>query len=181
MANGLENTTATQTQPAPAAEPFPPFDTTNFASLLIWLVLTFGALYLLMSRIALPRVAGILETRHNKINADVLAAHAKRKEANQASADYQKTLADARTNAQNLAQETHAKLAAEAEAKRQTLEGELAAKLAAAEKQIEETKTKAMANVGQIAQEATVAILEHITGKPADPAAVADAIAKLKV
>lgn len=90
MANGLENTTATQTQPAPAGEPFPPFDTTNFASLLIWLVLTFGALYLLMSRIALPRVAGILETRHNKINADVLAAHAKRKEADQASADYQK-------------------------------------------------------------------------------------------
>ena len=92
-----------------------------------------------------------------------------------------RTLADARANAQNLAQETHAKLAAEAEIKRHALESELSAKLAIAEKQIEETKTKAMANVGQIAQEATVAILEHITGKPADPAAVADAIAKLKV
>ena len=181
MANGLEHTTATQAQSAPAEKPFPPFDSANFTSLLVWLVLTFGALYLLMSRIALPRVANILEARHNKINADVLAAHAKRKEADQAAAAYQKTLADARTNAQNLAQETHAKLAAEADAKRHALESELAAKLAVAEKQIEETKTKAMANVGQIAQEATTAILEHITGKPADPAAVADAIAKLKV
>ncbi len=179
MANGLHETTATQAQPA--AAPFPPFDTSNFASLLVWLVLTFGALYLLMSRIALPRVASILEARHEKISSDVLAAHAKREEANQASADYEKTLTDARAKAQNLAQQTYANLAAEAEAKRHALEGELAAKLAVAEKQIEETKVKAMANVGQIAQEATTAILEHITGKPADPAAVADAIAKLKV
>jgi F-type H+-transporting ATPase subunit b len=159
-----EQTTATQAQPAPAKETFPPFDSTHFGSLLIWLALTFG----------------ILEARHNKINADVLAAHAKRKEADQASADYQKTLADARTNAQTLAQETHARLAAEADAKRHALEADLNARLAAAEKQIEATKAKAMSNVDQIAQDTAAAILEHITGKPADPAAVADAIAKLK-
>jgi F-type H+-transporting ATPase subunit b len=175
-----EQTTATQAQPAPAKETFPPFDSTHFGSLLIWLALTFGLLYWLMSRVALPRVAGILEARHNKINADVLAAHAKRKEADQASADYQKTLADARTNAQTLAQETHARLAAEADAKRHALEADLNARLAAAEKQIEATKAKAMSNVDQIAQDTAAAILEHITGKPADPAAVADAIAKLK-
>jgi F-type H+-transporting ATPase subunit b len=180
MAEGTAPTTASQAQPAPAKQQFPPFDSTNFTSLLIWLVLTFGLLYWLMSRIALPRVASILEARHHKINTDVLAAHAKRKEADQAAAGYQKTLNDARANAQSLAQETQTRLAAEAEAKRHTLETELAAKLTAAEKQIEDTKAKAMANVDQIAQETAAAIIEHITGKPADTAAVAGAIAKLK-
>jgi F-type H+-transporting ATPase subunit b len=179
MANGLEHTTATQAQPA-AEKPFPPFDTANFVSLLIWLAITFGLLYWLMSRIALPRVAGILEARHAKINSDILAANGKRKEADQAAADYQKTLADARANAQALAQETHARLAAEADAKRHTLETDLNGKLAAAEAQIGQTKAKAMANVDQIAQNTAAAILEHITGKPADSAAIAAAIAKIK-
>jgi F-type H+-transporting ATPase subunit b len=180
MASGLEHTTATQAQPAPAEKPFPPFNSANFPSLFIWFVLSFGLLYLLMSRIALPRVAGILEARQHKISADILDAHNKRKEADQAAADYQKTLTDARTNAQTLAQETHGRLAAEAEAKRQALEAELAARLASAEKQIEETKAKAMANVDQIAQDTAVAMIEHITGRPADASAIASAIAKLK-
>jgi F-type H+-transporting ATPase subunit b len=180
MADGLEHTTATQAHPAPAEKPFPPFNSANFPSLFIWFALSFGLLYLMMSRVALPRVAGIFEARHHKMNADILAAHAKRKEADQAAADYQKTLTDARTNAQALAQETHNRLAADADAKRHALEAELSARLTAAEKQIEETKAKAMASVGQIAQETATAIVEHITGKAADPTAIADAIAKLK-
>jgi F-type H+-transporting ATPase subunit b len=53
---------------------FPPFDTSNFAPQLVWLVLIFGVLYLLMSRLALPRVATILSTRETTIGADLDAA-----------------------------------------------------------------------------------------------------------
>ena len=42
---------------------FPPFDAHTFASQLFWLALAFIALYLLMSRIALPRIGSILEAR----------------------------------------------------------------------------------------------------------------------
>jgi len=172
-----EQTTATQA-PAPAEELFPPFDSANFASLLIWLALTFGLLYWLMSKLALPRVKGILDARAGKINGDLGVAGAKRKEADQAAADHQKTLADARTKAQALAQETYARLADEAEAKRHALEADLASKLSAAEAQIEATKAKAMGNVEQIAKETASAIVEHLTGKPADPESIAAAIAK---
>lgn len=173
-----EQTTATQAPSAPAKETFPPFDSTNFSSLLIWLALTFGLLYWLMSRVALPRVEGILHARAGAINSDLGVAGAKRKEADQAAADYQKTLADARANAQALAQETYARLAAETDAKRHALEADLAGKLSAAEAQIEATKAKAMGNVEQIAKETASAIVEHLTGKPADPKAVAAALAK---
>ena len=181
MATSPEHGQMTGTQVAAAGESsFPPFDPANFGPLLVWLVLSFGALYLLMSKLALPRVESILRDRRTKIEGDLEAAFARRAAADQASADYQKTLADAKTRAQALAQETHAKLAAEAENKRHALETELTAKLAASELQIETMKAKAMANVAQIAQETASAIVEHLTGKPADAKAVAAALATMK-
>src|SRR5260370_39056584 len=42
----------------------PPFNAHTFAFQLLWLALIFLALYLLMSRVALPRVGSILEARH---------------------------------------------------------------------------------------------------------------------
>jgi F-type H+-transporting ATPase subunit b len=177
-----EYATSTQqpTGAPPGEKPFPPFDTANFVSLLIWLVLCFGGLYLLMSKFALPRVEGILRDRSSKINGDLRDAFAKRGEADKASAEYQKTLAEARASAQALARQTYARLAAETETKRKAHEADLAAKLAAAEAQIETTKAKAMANVEQIARETAAAIVEHITGKAADTKAIAAAIAKSK-
>jgi F-type H+-transporting ATPase subunit b len=182
MATDTDLRTSTQvpSNAQPGEKPFPPFDMANFSSMFIWLVISFGLLYLLMSRVALPRVESILHARRSKINGDIGEASRKRAEADQAAAEYQKTLTNARGNAQSLAQETYARLAAEAEAKRHALEAELAAKLAASEAQIEATKAKAMSNVGQIAQEAAAAIVEHITGNPADAKAIAAAIAKFR-
>jgi F-type H+-transporting ATPase subunit b len=175
MASSSEHTTMTEVPRDAGEKPFPPFDFEKAPSLLIWLALTFGLLYLLMWKVALPRVEGIFKARMGRINGDLGIAFAKREEAGRASADYQKTLTDARANAQAIAQQTHAHLAAETDAKRHTLEAELAGKLAAAEAQIEEMKAKAMRNVDQIAHETAASIVEHITGKPADPAAIAAA------
>lgn len=159
---------------------FPPFDSEHFSSQLIWLALIFGALYLLMSRVALPRVAGILRDRGDRISNDLAAAKAAQAQAEAAGADLEKTLADAKGKAQAMGQEAHAALAAETEARRKTLEGELNAKLAAAETQIADTKAKAMANVETIAKDTAAAIVEHITGKPADPQKIAAALANAK-
>ena len=57
---------------------FPPFDPATFPSTLLWLAICFGALYVLMSRVALPRVGGILENRKTLIDADLAAADADR-------------------------------------------------------------------------------------------------------
>jgi F-type H+-transporting ATPase subunit b len=159
---------------------FPPFESSNFAPLLIWLALSFGLLYLLMSKIGLPRVESILQTRAAKITKDLTDAHAFRGQSEAAAAAHDKTIADARTKAQTLAQDTQARLNAETDAKRHVLETDLNAKLAGAEAKILETKTKAMANVEAIATEAAAAIVQHITGKPANPKAIAAAVAEIK-
>src|SRR2546423_14268186 len=69
----------TATQHIPASEHgggFPPFQKETFASQLVWLALIFVALYLLMSRIALPRIGSILEARRGGIEGGL--AHAAR-------------------------------------------------------------------------------------------------------
>ncbi|WP_245257475.1 hypothetical protein [Methylocapsa acidiphila] len=159
---------------------FPPFESANFAPVLIWLALSFGLLYLLMAKLALPRVENILHARAAKLTKDISEANAFRKRSEEAAAAHEKTIADARAKAQALAQETHVKLNAEADAKRHALETDLNAKLAAAEGKIAETKSKAMANVEGIAGEAASAIVERLTGQPADRKAIDAALTTLK-
>jgi F-type H+-transporting ATPase subunit b len=159
---------------------FPPFDPANFSPELVWLALTFGLLYLLMSKIALPRVENILRTRKDKIASDIAGANAFHARSEEAAAAHEKIAAEARAKALTLAQAAHAKLNAETEAKRGALEAELNNKLAASEAQIRTMKAKAMSNAGLIANDAAAAIVERITGRPADPTAIAKAIAALE-
>jgi F-type H+-transporting ATPase subunit b len=143
---------------------FPPFDATTFASQLLWLVLSFGLLYLLMSRVALPRIGRILEERHDRIADDLEEAAKHKAESEAAQASYEKALAEARAKANSIAGETRNRLAADSEANRKSLEAGLAAKLATAEQSIASTKTEALTHVRGIAVDATHAIVSTLIG-----------------
>jgi F-type H+-transporting ATPase subunit b len=159
---------------------FPPFEVSTFPSQLLWLAITFGALYYVMSKIALPRVGAVIENRKARIAKDLNDAAAMQQQADAAAAAHEKTLADARAKAQGVAQEAREKLAAEADLKRKALENELSAKLAVAESQIAATRAQAMTNVESIARDAAGAIFERILGRPADASAIAAAVASVK-
>jgi F-type H+-transporting ATPase subunit b len=159
---------------------FPPFQTQTFPSQLVWLAISFVLLYVLMAKIALPRVGAIFEERSRRISGDLKAAHDLKEQSDAAHAAYEKALGDARDRAQSIANGMREQQAAEAEAASKKLEAELHEKLAAAEKSIEATRTSAMGNVGTIAKDTASAIVERLIGKaPADhevTAAVGDAL-----
>ncbi len=158
--------TASTEQPAKGGHGgFPPFQSQTFASQLVWLAIAFVLLYVLMAKLALPRVAAIIESRQKHIDDDIADAGASEGQSDEAVAAYEKALADARARAQAIANETRDQQAAEAEARRKTLESELNAKLAEAEKTIAATKQAAMANVRGIAEDATRAIVERLIGE----------------
>jgi F-type H+-transporting ATPase subunit b len=160
--------TITSVEHIPAAEHgkgFPPFDATTFASQLIWLVLTFVVLYVLMARIALPRIGAILEARQARIAGDLAAAEKLKGESDAALAAYEKSLSEARGRAQAIANETRQKEALAADEHRKALEAELNTRLAAAEQSIAATKAKAMGSVRGIAAETAGAIVERLIGK----------------
>ncbi len=155
---------------------FPPFQPESFASQLVWLAIAFVLLYVLMTKLALPRVGGIIESRQKRIRDDIAEAGKLKQQSDEAVAAYEKTLADARERAQVIANETRARHAAEAEASRKKVEHELNAKLAEAERAIAATKQAAMGNVRAIAADAASAIVERLIGTAPNQNAVADAI-----
>ena len=170
-----EKTTAHTEQPGGHGV-FPPFQKETFPSQLFWLVICFVALYLIASRLVLPRVGGILDSRKNRIADDLAEASRFKGEADQAIAAYEKALADARTRAQTIANETRDRLAAEAERNRKAIDERLNARLAEAEKAIVAAKTAAMGNVRGIAVETAAAIVARLIGVTAPEQKVAAAV-----
>lgn len=168
--------TAAPGQPGAHAASFPPFASDTFASQLIWFAITFGLLYWLMSKVALPRVAGILEDRSNRIAADLAEAETLKAESDAAGQAYEASLAQARANAKAIAQETRDRLTAESDERRKVLEAELAAKLAESEAFIREQTALAMGNVRGIAADAAAAIVERLTGQAPERAVIETAL-----
>src|SRR5262249_464681 len=138
---------------------FPPFDSATFPSQLVSLAIAFVALYIMVSRIALPRVGNVIDARQNAIESDLAAAQKLKDESEAGLKAYESGLASARARAQAIAAENREKLNAAADAERKTLEGRLVAKLAEAEKSIGATRTAAMRNVRGIAADAAGAIV----------------------
>jgi F-type H+-transporting ATPase subunit b len=129
-----------------------------------------------MSRIALPRVGGIISARSGQIEGDLSEAQRLKGETEAAIADYEKVLADARANAQAIGAKTRDELMAQADQRRKTLEDQLNRKLEEAEKIIAGTKETAMSNVKGIAVDAAAAIVERLIGQAPSEKAVSDAV-----
>jgi len=144
---------------------FPPFDPSTFGGQLLWLAIVFGALYLLMSRVGLPRVEGILAARKAAHEGDLAEAARLRAETEGAIAAFDKALAEAHAHAEEIGQSTKDRLNAEIGEKRKALDAELTAHLEAEERTITANKAKAMQNVGDIATESTIAIVQHLIGQ----------------
>ena len=155
---------------------FPPFEKNTFASQLVSLVIAFVALYLIVSKLALPRVGGTIDARQHKIDGDLAEAQKLKDESDSALKAYESELAAARSRAQAIGAETREKLSAASEAERKTLEDQLSRRLADAEKTIASTRETAMTNVRGIATEAAAAIVQRLTGVAPEGTSVMQAV-----
>ena len=125
----------------------PQLNPLDWAPQIIWLVITFSILYVLMKRVALPRIGSVIEARHARIAGDIEAADKLRRETQEAIAAYEQALAEAKARAQAIAQEANNKLKAEMAAERAALDRDLAARSAEAEKRIDQAKISALKDV----------------------------------
>lgn len=151
---------------------FPPFESNTFASQLVSFAIAFGLLYLIVSRLALPRVGGVLAARQQVLDTDLNEAARLKAESDAALKAYETELATARAKAQAMAAEVREKLTAEGDQSKAALEASLASKLTAAEQTIATTRATAMGNVRSIAADTATAIVERLTGAAPAPGAV---------
>lgn len=165
MAETTAHTGAAAGQPS-----FPPFQTENFASQLFWLGLTFVLLYVLMSRIALPRIGAIMAERSKQISEHVAAAQSLKEQADAAHAARDEALAAARSRAQTLASLERERLVAADHEAGERLASRLRERLGTANSSIAAARSAAMGTVRTVAAELAPAIVHRLTGKtPAAP------------
>lgn len=151
---------------------FPPFESDTFASQLVSFAIAFALLYLIVSRLALPRVGGVLSARQQVIDTDLAEASRLKSASDGALKAYETELATARAKAQAMATEVRETLNAQQETAKAALEQSLAGKLAAAETTIATMREQAMGNVRGIAAETASAIVERLTGTSPNAGAV---------
>jgi F-type H+-transporting ATPase subunit b len=160
------------------AKVFPPLDPGTFAPQLVWLALTFGLLYVLLKRVALPRVGEVIEERRDRVKRDLELAEKLKADTEAALAHYEQALSEARAKANAMAKTMRDKLTAEVEKERSKVEAQLASTLAEAERRIADTKSRALGSVGDIASEVAGAIVSRLIGKEVTKDEVQKALAR---
>jgi F-type H+-transporting ATPase subunit b len=143
----------------------PQLDIATFPSQLIWLVITFAALFILMSRVSLPRISQVLEERQHKIDDNLKKAVFFKEEAGIAAAAYTKAQAEAREEAYAIIVETHNQISDNMATRQAELAEELEADIKAAEERITNAKKIAMTNIGDVATEVALSTPEKIFGE----------------
>lgn len=156
----------------------PQLDTTTWPPQLFWLAVTFIALYIVISRVVIPRTGGSIERRRATVEGDLAQAQKLKTETEKAVQAYEATLADARAKAHGIAQANRDKLTAETDAERAMLDRALGAKIVEAEKKIAASKMKALGDVRAVAAELATSIVAELIGAKVTKAAAAGAVAK---
>ncbi|WP_227268274.1 F0F1 ATP synthase subunit B' [Roseobacter weihaiensis] len=143
----------------------PQLDFSTWGNQIFWLVVTLVVIYMILSKVALPRIAAILAERQGTITNDIAAAEDMKAKAQEAEAAYDKALADARTEAHRIVAEAKAEIQSDLDAAIAKADAEIAAKAAESEKAIAEIRAGAAEAVQQVAKDTAQEIVAAMGGK----------------
>ena len=160
---------------AAQASGMPQLDFSTFPNQIFWLLITLVVIYLILSRVVLPRVGSVLSERQGTITNDISAAEELKLKAQEAEEAYNKALADARAEAQKIAAEAKAEIQTELDIAISKADAEIAAKSAEAEKAIAQIRKGAVASVKKVASDTAKEIVASM-GIKADVKAVTAAV-----
>ena len=155
---------------------FPPFKTETFPAQLFWLTVTFAFLFVVLWRVAGPRIGGVIAERKGRIESDLGAAEKHRKDAEAALTAYNTALAQARSRAQAVAEDNRKRIAAEVQNAKTLAETESRQAASVAEARIAATRTEARGHIEKTAQEAAIDIVSRLTGDAVSASEAATAV-----
>ncbi|MCE2509795.1 MAG: F0F1 ATP synthase subunit B' [Alphaproteobacteria bacterium] len=136
----------------------------DYAPQVVWLVITFVALYFAMAKFALPKIAHVLEERRKRIDANLERAGALKAEAEAAGRAYEETLAKARDAAHEALRQATQELSQEATKRTAAFDQSLGERTKAAETRIQEAREKAYGEIREIAIEVAEAATAKLIG-----------------
>lgn len=158
----------------------PQLDFSTFPNQIFWLSVALLVTYLILSRLALPRIASVLSERQGTITSDISAAEDLKRRAEEAEAAYHQALADARAEANRIVAEARAEIQQDLDAAIVTADAEIAAKSAESEKAIAEIRKGALDSIKAVANDTAKEVVASL-GVKADAKSVTAAVgARLK-
>lgn len=173
----MASTEATAAVAGEAAEKgMPQLNFGTWPNQIFWLLVALVIIWLVLTRIAMPRIAAILAERRGTIGNDLAAAEELKAKAKAAEAAYDKALESARAEAAKIIAATKAEIQKDLNAATVKADAQIAAQTAESEKRIGEIKASAVAAVAEVARDTTGALLGAF-GARADAAAIEAAIA----
>ncbi|UXU74958.1 MULTISPECIES: F0F1 ATP synthase subunit B' [unclassified Paracoccus (in: a-proteobacteria)] len=160
---------------AASAPGMPQLDVSTFGNQIFWLIVVLAVIYWVLSRVALPRIGGVISDRQGAITGDLMAAEEFKQKAKEAEAAYDKALADARAEANKIVAANKAEIQKELDAAIAHADAEIAARAAESEKRIGEIRASAVEDARLVARDVTAALIENFGGS-ADAAAINAAV-----
>ena len=160
-----------------ASPGMPQLDFSSFGNQIFWLVITLFVIYMILSRLALPRIAEVLSERRESISNDLAAAEDLKLKAVEAEEVYNKALADARAEASNIIEDAKAEMKSELSAAIADADIEIAKKVAEGEKIIQEIRLNALESIEDVAKSTASAIVVALGGKD-DPKSIGKAVSR---
>ena len=149
----------------------------DFAPQVVWLAITFVALYLVMSKLAIPAISDTLEKRQAKIQGDLDAAEKASEDTRALVAAYEKRLADAREEARRLQRDRAEADNAAAASRLAELGQKLSTQIDEAEKRISGQRAQVMEGIEQMAGDIAADVYAKIAGQSADRGALGTKVA----
>ncbi len=150
-----------------------------FLSQFFWLALSFGLLYLLLSRVLLPPLTGIMQQRKDTVSGDILRAQTLKEEAEQAREQYERTVADAHMRSQQVFADAALTIKQHTEKANAEMDRAVAEKLAQAQAAIAARKQEVYTQLASDSAELVAQIVEKFTNTRPDAAKISAVLRSL--
>ena len=142
----------------------PQLNTEFWISQIFWLTITFGILYVLLSKLILPKISGNLEIRKSQILENIEAAEKQREESELKIAEYEKIVQNSKNEAKDYFGQARKKLLKNINLKKDALDKELNLEIKKAEFEIQELRDRAPDKINKIAVETSGDLLQQLIG-----------------
>ena len=137
-------------------------------SQIVWLILTFGALYIVLSKVILPKISDNLESRRSQILENIEIAEKQREESEEKVKEFEKIILNSKLEAKNLFNEARQKVLEDVDKKRSELEKSIEAEIVSAEKEIQSLNSNALENIKKIATDTSSDLISQLIGQEVD-------------
>ena len=131
-------------------------------SQIFWLIITFGILFIVLTKVILPKISNNLETRKSQILTNIETAEKQRTESEKKIKEYEKIILETKNEANNFFNEARNKVIDDINKKREVLENDINNEIKEAEEEIKKFKNQASEKINKIAIETSTDLLKKI-------------------